>query len=282
MIERVAVAGSEVTISRIGLGCQRIYAGTETRKSARLIEGALSAGIRHFDTAPMYGDGQSEDVLGQVLRGVGDVTLTTKVGISRPNPEMARRTTMVGYRRFVHPLLTRFPGVKSQLKRVQASIWKDEWKPEAAPRRILTGSHIRQELQESLKRLKRDRIDLYLVHEPDQFDLDDQALETFLALRREGVVGAFGLAYGREVSEAPDFGTVLQSQCASQRGGQHGKKTQIFHGVLRHGWREFQSRAGGSPQVNRYVASLFDGNPNLAIIFSATTVSQIRQVTAPV
>ena len=149
MIEQVAVAGSEVTISRIGFGCQRIYAGSEARRSARLIEAALSAGIRHFDTAPMYGDGQSEDVLGQVLRGVADITLTTKVGIPRPNPEILRRTTMVGYRRFVHPLLTQMPGVRSQLKRVQASIWKDEWKPATAPRRILTGPHIRRELQES-------------------------------------------------------------------------------------------------------------------------------------
>ncbi len=64
MIERVKVAGSTVTISKIGFGCGRIYAGSEIRSSALLIEAALSAGIRHFDTAPMYGLGQSEDVLG--------------------------------------------------------------------------------------------------------------------------------------------------------------------------------------------------------------------------
>jgi len=60
MIERVKVAGSTVTISKIGFGCGRIYAGSEIRSSARLIEAALSAGIRHFDTAPIYGLGQSD------------------------------------------------------------------------------------------------------------------------------------------------------------------------------------------------------------------------------
>jgi aryl-alcohol dehydrogenase-like predicted oxidoreductase len=65
MIERVKVAGSTVIISKIGFGCGRIYAGSEIRSSARLIEAALTAGIRHFDTAPMYGLGQSEDVLGE-------------------------------------------------------------------------------------------------------------------------------------------------------------------------------------------------------------------------
>ena len=57
MIERVKVAGSTVIISKIGFGCGRIYAGSEIRSSARLIEAALTAGIRHFDTAPMYGLG---------------------------------------------------------------------------------------------------------------------------------------------------------------------------------------------------------------------------------
>ena len=86
--------------------------------------------------------------------------------------------------------------------------------------------------QRVLKRLKRDRVDLYLVHEPDQFDLDDEALETFIALKREGVIGAFGLAYGRSVSETSDFGTVIQSKYCDERTSQDDNKTRIFHGVL--------------------------------------------------
>jgi aryl-alcohol dehydrogenase-like predicted oxidoreductase len=60
----------------------------------------------HFDTAPLYGSGQSEDVLGHVLSCVPDITLTTKVGIARPNSETVWRDPMGGYRQFARSLLT--------------------------------------------------------------------------------------------------------------------------------------------------------------------------------
>lgn len=282
MIERVKVAGSTVIISKIGFGCARIYAGSEISRYARLIEAALSAGIRHFDTAPMYGLGQSEDVLGRVLSGVTDITLATKVGIERPKAHPA----MVAYRRFVNPLLTHMPGIKSQLRKLHAGMHagtKDNGPAvprTAVPRRKLHGSHIRLELAESLKRLKRDRVDLYLVHEPDQFDLDDEALETFIALKREGVIGAFGLAYGRSVSETSDFGTVIQSQYCDERPSQEDNKTRIFHGVLRHGWNDPHSKTGHASKVNSYISNVFKANPNVCIIFSATSVHHIGEVTA--
>jgi D-threo-aldose 1-dehydrogenase len=272
MIERTKVVGTEVSISKIGFGCGPIYAGSETRRSEQLIEAALSAGIRHFDTAPMYGGGRSEDVLGRVLSGVSDVTLTTKVGIDRPNSETAQHSATVYFRRFVRPVLSHMPGVKSQLMKLRSRM-QDNAPAPAVPRRKLDSSYIRRELAESLKRLKRDHIELYLVHEPDQFDLDDDALETFIALKREGVIGAFGLAYGRSVSETPDFGTVIQSQYCKEQPRQADNKTKIFHGVLRHGW-------GNNPhsKVNSYIANVLEANPNVCIIFWASSPHHIRQV----
>jgi aryl-alcohol dehydrogenase-like predicted oxidoreductase len=56
MIECIEVAGSSVRISRIGFACARICAGCEVvRSSHRGRSFALSAGIRHYETAPMYG-----------------------------------------------------------------------------------------------------------------------------------------------------------------------------------------------------------------------------------
>lgn len=82
-MERVAIADSDVKVTRVGLGCHRLYGGAELKTSMRLVEAALDAGIRHFDTAPLYGLGLSEDALGVALKGVPDVTITTKVGIAR-------------------------------------------------------------------------------------------------------------------------------------------------------------------------------------------------------
>jgi aryl-alcohol dehydrogenase-like predicted oxidoreductase len=280
MIERVEVAESTVTISKIGFGCAPIFAGSEMRRSAHLIEAALSAGIRHFDTAPMYGGGQSEDVLGQVLSGVADITLATKVGIERPNSQKAQHPAMVAYRRFVRPLLSHMPSVKSQLIKLHAGM-RDNGPAPVVPRRKLHSSYIRLELAESLKRLKRDHVDLYLVHEPDQFDLDDEAFETFIALKREGIIGAFGLAYGGSVSETPDFGTVVQSRYRNEQPSQADNKTTIFHGVLRHGWRnDRHSKTEHASKVNSYIANVFKANPNVRIIFSASSAHQIGQVTA--
>jgi len=275
MIERVRVAESQTAISKIGFGCAPIYAGSEMRTSAHLIEAALSAGVKHFDTAPVYGGGESEDVLGQVLNGVDGVTVTTKVGIERPNsPAAQQRAATVAYRRFVRPLLSHMPGVKSQLVKLRAGM-RDNAPAPVVPRRKLHRAFIRSELAESLKRLKRDYVDLYLVHDPDQFDLDDEALETFIALKREGVIGAFGLAYSRSVSETPDFGTVIQSQYRNEEPSQAANnKTRIFHGVLRHGWRN-DSRS----KVDGYVANALK-DPNVCIIFWASSARHIRQVTA--
>jgi len=44
-IARIAIAGSDVAIARVGLGCSRIFGGRELRSSARLVEAALQAGI---------------------------------------------------------------------------------------------------------------------------------------------------------------------------------------------------------------------------------------------
>lgn len=279
MIERIRVAGSAVAITRVGFGCARIYGGSELRRSARLIEAALAAGIRHFDTAPLYGGGQSEEVLGRVLGGMADVTLATKVGIAQANIEAARSPARLAYRRFIKPLLTHTPGMKSKLLRLLAGKRDDGHGP-AVPRRKLKCSHIRHELEGSLKRLKRDRVDLYLIHEPDQFELDDEALECFIALKREGIVGAFGLAFGRPAGLAPDFGTVIQSQYSHYDSSQEDNRTRIFHGVLRHGWSKSVSKPTNASDIGGYFGSVLKTNPKAAFIFSASSARQILQVTA--
>src|SRR5215470_7412083 len=115
MISTLPVSGSKMSITRVGFGCARLFAGSEFKASTRLIEAALDRGIRHFDTAPSYGGGQSEDVLGTVLAGVQGVTIATKVGISRPNGVPRPYSGRVLYRRFARPIMARFPRTKAKL-----------------------------------------------------------------------------------------------------------------------------------------------------------------------
>jgi aryl-alcohol dehydrogenase-like predicted oxidoreductase len=240
------------------------------------LEACLSAGVRHFDTAPPYGEGQSEGVLGEVLRGVKDVTIATKVGIPATGGKAG--WPRVAYRRFLKPALTLVPGVKSRLLQIAASRPVLE---NGAPiaKRKLERSFILRELEGSLRRLKRDCVDLYLVHEPDQFELDDEALGCFETLVREGVIGAFGLAYGRVTSAVPDFGAVIQSQYCGDRTSPADNRTQIYHGILRHGWRDLAGQAR-ELSVGKFVGGVLEANPNSAVVFSASSRRQIREVTA--
>lgn len=81
-------------ISPIGMGCWPIggamFAGDETLgyansnddESTRTIHAALAAGITLFDTAPAYGAGHAERLLGRALKGHPDALIATKIGVS--------------------------------------------------------------------------------------------------------------------------------------------------------------------------------------------------------
>ena len=68
---------------RLGFGCGRLKGGHEKANALRLVHAALDMGLRHFDTAPPYGLGMSEAVLGEALKGrQEDVTVVTKAGLA--------------------------------------------------------------------------------------------------------------------------------------------------------------------------------------------------------
>lgn len=73
-----------LTVTALGLGTAPLgglYADVPTRQALDTLAAAWDAGIRYFDTAPMYGNGRSEHLVGQVLReSGGDFVLSSKVG----------------------------------------------------------------------------------------------------------------------------------------------------------------------------------------------------------
>ncbi len=75
---------ADLCTPRIGCGCWGMsdaYGPADEEESIATIEAALAAGVRHFDTADVYGDGHNETLLGRVLAGRRqDVFLATKFG----------------------------------------------------------------------------------------------------------------------------------------------------------------------------------------------------------
>lgn len=79
--------------SRLGMGCWAIggqffdgetqlgFTGIDDTESVAAIHAAYEGGIRLFDTAPAYGTGHSERVLGEALKNRSDVSISTKIGL---------------------------------------------------------------------------------------------------------------------------------------------------------------------------------------------------------
>jgi diketogulonate reductase-like aldo/keto reductase len=167
------------------------------RQSLALLETAYDAGIRHFDTAPMYGFGEAERCLGEFLsRHGGEATITTKFGIPAPASKPLVRVARAAMR----PVVQAFPGLKKRLQRgVPAASPSREAAVPRAANPIFTGEKARASLDSSLRALRTERIDLWLLHDVDAIDLADDSLLRFLEEAvTAGKIGTFGVGTDRE------------------------------------------------------------------------------------
>src|SRR6266566_7953303 len=86
-MEYTVISGTEMNVSRIAQGTWAIggwmWGGTDERESIRTIHTALDKGINLIDTAPVYGFGGSEEIVGKALAEIGrhKVLIATKVGL---------------------------------------------------------------------------------------------------------------------------------------------------------------------------------------------------------
>jgi D-threo-aldose 1-dehydrogenase len=170
---RVARLGrSAVTVTALGFGGAPIgglYQAVDTDDAAAAIDGAWRAGVRFYDTAPHYGLGLSERRMGRALgsRPRADYTLCTKVGrVLVPDPSGAGRRDDEGF----------------DLPATQRRVWD------------FSGDGVRRSLAASLDRLGLDRVDVVLMHDPDNHEREafDEAYPALHELRAQGVVGAIG------------------------------------------------------------------------------------------
>ncbi len=193
--------------SQLGFGCSSLMGATGRKESLRLLEHAFAAGIRHIDVAPMYGYGAAEGCVGEFLaRHPGEITVTTKYGIPPPaNPGMMQIA-----RRAVGPLLKMIPSVKKRLAGAAKSVTA------AAPKANFSAGEARVALEHSLSELRVERLDLWLLHEPEAAQLQDDGLLRLMEdAVASGKVGAFGAGSSADkipalVAERPAYCPVLQ------------------------------------------------------------------------
>src|SRR6201998_472781 len=100
MLEYMQIRDTNLVTSKIALGTWAIggwmWGGTDENESIRTIHAALDQGINLIDTAPIYGQGRSEEIVGEALRQHGrreSVIVATKVGIDWTNGKIERNST---------------------------------------------------------------------------------------------------------------------------------------------------------------------------------------------
>lgn len=163
----------------LGLGCSRLGSvGGATPDEARaLLRMALEGGVRFFDTSNIYGQGDSERLLAEVLAGCDDAMIASKAG-----------KYLTWQRRLLVPLKGAFRAsarqsvnAKKRVATVRSRPMPTRW-----DRGFLTSS-----LEGSLRRLKRERIDVFLLHSPSVDVI--RTGEAISALNRAQIAGKIGI-----------------------------------------------------------------------------------------
>lgn len=173
------IGRSAVWVSRLALGTSALgglYQVVEEAEACATLKRALELGIRYYDTAPIYGLGNSESRLGQVL------------------PYVPRNSFVIGTR-VGRPLRSLAPG-EAKVERSWFGTPPDKsWEFDFSYDRVM------RSMEESLKRLNLDRINILIIHDPDNETYLQQALSgAYLAadkLRAEGVIDAIGVGVDR-------------------------------------------------------------------------------------
>ncbi len=177
----LGVAG--LSVSRIGFGTSKLFRLHTSRERQRVLDAAFDAGIRHFDTARMYGLGLAERELGHFLaRHRGAVTVATKFGI----PVSTTGSLLRPIQGLVRRMVGAMPGLQQRLRKRPSPLMSG---------RCFDLNVARKCLETSLRALGCETIDILFLHEPNSQSAIPLEMEEFLSAARDrGDIRAWGVS----------------------------------------------------------------------------------------
>lgn len=185
------LANSDLELSEITFGAWAVggwmWGGTEHQESIKAIRSAYDHGITSIDTAPIYGQGVSEEIVGEAIKGIprDKVQILTKYGVRwKPAENEKDFSSMDNAGNKID--IYRHAGKESIIK----------------------------ECEDSLRRLGTDYIDLYQIHWPDTGTLISESMEAVAKLIEQGKVRYAGVCnYSAEqLAEASKYVDVISDQ----------------------------------------------------------------------
>jgi aryl-alcohol dehydrogenase-like predicted oxidoreductase len=196
MLRMISLGATGLCVSAIGLGCSRLGSTLGEGGPAaadRLLRHALDAGVTLFDTADIYGQGDSERLLGAAIRRRRDgVVVMTKAGQRFTWAQRAAALAKAPLRSAARYL----PVLRAEIAASRAARLPRDYRPE----------RLRRAVEGSLRRLGTDRIEVFLLHSPSAEDLRDGT--PFGALDRLVEAGKI-LAWGVSCDDAAAVGAAL-------------------------------------------------------------------------
>jgi len=176
-LEKNTIGNTDLKITNIGMGGAPLGHLDEIT-AIKTLEKAYESGINYFDTAPLYGAGNSEKLYGKFLPSLDrdSFVISSKVGrLILPEYEAKKHVS--------NQDLT--PALETNLK---ASSYKNNVVFN------FTKDGVLRSIEESLKRLNIDSIDIIFIHDPDDYYevAIDETLPTLINLKKQGVIKAIG------------------------------------------------------------------------------------------
>jgi predicted oxidoreductase len=169
-MKNITYKHTNLNSSRLIYGCMRIAgdnSAQDTAKGKLAIRAALDAGYTHFDHADIYGDGHCESLFGELLTELKKETPTLREQL----------------------IITSKAGIRADPKRYDFS-----------------AEYLISSVENSLKRLNTDYLDLFLLHRPDYLFNAEDVAQTFMKLKASGKVNHFGVS-----NFSPSQVSLLQS-----------------------------------------------------------------------
>lgn len=177
-----ASAGGK-TLSRLGVGCSRIGSfnnPTPLAETRAMLEAALAAGVTVFDTASIYGQGDSERELGRLLKGRAErAFVVTKIG--------KRFSAKMRLARPFKPLIKALlpAGGRQAVTAAREGQMAEDFTP----------ARFAAQVEGCLRRLRMETVDGLLLHSPPVSVIQDPAVAAALAtLQDRGLVGRWGVS----------------------------------------------------------------------------------------
>ena len=168
--QKVGMKRVDLELTRLSLGTAPLaglFKSVDISESDQLIHTALDNGMNYFDTAPLYGHGLAEERLGRILGKVSQpFVLQTKVG-----------------------------RVLNWVEKADSVPWFPDADPHIQPVFDYSADGIKRSLEDSLKRLGVDHIDIALMHDAENHieQAINIAYPVLADLKRQGIIKAVGI-----------------------------------------------------------------------------------------